>query len=111
MNLDALGAQTVKARAVLLEYCTSLPAPVFLAAEPEYGQGSMGDTLAHVAHCYGAWTGRVCLNAPLPAVEPADLPDVAAITVRFAQVDALVWRAIREFTGLDAPFDWTAPSG
>lgn len=110
-DLEFLYQQTVQARRTLLAYCATLPPEVFTATEPEYGQGSMRDTLAHVAGCYSSWTGRVGLDAPLPRVAPADLPDVSAVSARFELVDQLVHRALGSFDRWDTPFTWTAPSG
>ncbi|MDO7854383.1 DinB family protein [Hymenobacter convexus] len=92
------------ARAALLRYCATLSPAHFVAPVAAFNHSSIRDLLVHVAGCYQAWLGEVGLGRALLRPQPAQVPDVAAVRVLFADVDALV----REF-GQHFASQWLTP--
>ena len=84
-------------------WAESLPPGVYTRRHPDFAYGSVRNIHAHVADCYLAWIGERGLGLDVPELGAAELPDVAAMRKRYAEVDAVVERALGEFTDLDAP--------
>ena len=106
MNEDLRGfyAQVKGSRERVFAWAQTLPPEVYITEYPDFAYGSLRNIQAHVADCYLGWVGESGLGLPEPELDCATLTDVAAMRARFAQVDAVVERALSEFTGLDAPF-------
>lgn len=107
MNEDLRGfyAQVKGSRERVFAWAQTLPPEVYASEYPDFAYGSIRNIQAHVADCYLAWIGERGLGLSEAKLEAdrATLMDVAAMRSRFAQVDAVVERALSEFTDLDAP--------
>ena len=84
-------------------WAQTLPLEVYTAERADFAYGSLRNIQAHVADCYLGWVGESGLGLNVPEVESAQFPDVQAMRRRYAEVDAVVERALSEFTELDAP--------
>jgi uncharacterized damage-inducible protein DinB len=91
-DLAFLTQQTQSMRRELLCFLAPLPISVLTASLPEYGQGSILNTLTHVADCYGGWVGKTLLEEYWAFAETPD--NLPGLTARFARVDALLERAL-----------------
>lgn len=96
-------------REVVFRYCETLPPQVYVREHSDFGFGSIRNLHAHVAERYLWWVGTAGLGLPEPTVERNDLSDVTAMRRLFAQVDAGVDEALRNFTCLDEVYEWTPP--
>jgi len=84
-------------------WAEALPPGVYTREHPDFAYGSVRTIHAHVADCYLVWIGERALGLSVSDVEAAQIPDVAAMRRRYAEVDAVVERALDDFTDLDAP--------
>jgi uncharacterized damage-inducible protein DinB len=96
-------------REVVFRYCETLPPQIYAREHPDFGFGSIRKLHAHVAECYLWWVGTAGLGLPQPTIERNNLSNVAAMRRLFAQVDAVVDDALRNFTRLDEVYEWTPP--
>ena len=100
---------TRRTRAKVFDWLETLPPNVFTKQSDSFAYGSLSAIQAHIADCYLWWVGTVGLGG---ADEPEiKVNDVQALRDAFARVDTTVLQALGSFTGLDAPFVWTSPSG
>lgn len=92
----------------VLAWLDTLPAGVFTQEHPEFAYGSLRNIGEHVTSCYRIWIGRRGLGLSFDRPDPAGVRDVAALRALYAEVDAVVARALEEWTDLDAPLeiDW-----
>lgn len=84
-------------------WAQTLPPEVYTQERPDFAYGSLRNIQAHVADCYLAWVGERGLGLKVPDTDVAQYPDAAAMRRRYAEVDAVVERALNEFAELDAP--------
>ncbi len=107
MNGDLRGFYALirGSRERVFAWAERLPPEVYVQEHPDFASGSLRNIQAHVADCYLGWIGESGLGLPEPELEVdrATLTDVAAMRSRYSQVDAVVERALSEFTELDAP--------
>ena len=99
---------TRRTRDKVLDWLGTLPPDVFTEQHDGFAHGSLSRIQSHVATTYLWWVGAVGLETGEVEVQ-AD--DVAALRQAFADVDAVVSKALDTFTNLDAPFIWTSPAG
>ena len=86
-------------------WAQTLPPEVYTTERTDFAYGSLRNIQAHVADCYLGWVGHSGLGVAVPETEAASLPDIPAMRRRYGEVDAVVERALREFSDLDAPLD------
>ncbi|WP_350243078.1 DinB family protein [Deinococcus sonorensis] len=91
-------------RQTLLTFLSTLPPDLLRERRPGFGQGSILETLTHVADCYGGWTSEVLMEEPWAFAEGVE-PTLDALRTRFERVDALLARALQS-TRLEAG-EWT----
>ena len=99
---------TRRTRNKVLDWLGTLPPEVFTKQHDAFAYGSLSKIQSHVATTYLWWVGTVGLETAEIEVE-AD--DVAALRKAFAEVDAVVLKALDTFTDIDAPLIWTSPAG
>ncbi len=104
-DLRVFYAQVRGSRERVFGWAETLPPEVYTQEHPDFAYGSLRNIQAHVADCYLGWVGESGLGLASPEldVDRGTLTDVAAMRSRFSQVDAVVGRALTEFTELDAP--------
>jgi uncharacterized damage-inducible protein DinB len=89
-----------RTREDLFTYCETLPLAVYTAERPGVSHGSIRDIHLHVANCYRAWLGNFGLGDPdvsWRSTPSSTCPDVAAMRLSFADVDALVGRFLEHY--------------
>ncbi len=96
-NAQAQYALVQSARGALLDYCATLAPAHFVAPVAAFNNSSIRDLLAHAANCYRYWLSTVAQGRPRRTVDPATVPDVAALRQAFAAADATVAEFIQQF--------------
>ena len=99
---------TRRTRNKVLDWLGTLPPEVFTKQHDEFAYGSLSKIQSHIATTYLWWVGTVGLETAEIEVE-AD--DVEALCEAFAEVDAVVLKALDTFTDIDASFIWTSSVG
>ncbi|GGK98469.1 DinB family protein [Deinococcus radiotolerans] len=102
-DLRATYAWARVGRERLLTWLESLPGGVYTLERPDFAFGSLRNVQVHVADCYRVWLAARGLGETVVRLDPGALPDVAALRAVYADVDALVDRALNAFTQPDEP--------
>lgn len=102
-DLRAAYAWARVGRERLLTWLESLPGDVYTLERPDFAFGSLRNVQVHVADCYRMWIAARGLGEPVTRLDARALTDVAALRAAFADVDALVERALAAFTSPDEP--------
>jgi uncharacterized damage-inducible protein DinB len=95
-GLAEMYAWIVQTRKVLLGFLATVPFDTVCREIPNLGHGSLRNLLVHASGCYLWWLGAFPHELPMPHNEPSDFHDMAEIRARFANVDRLVRRFLRE---------------
>ena len=85
------------ARAVLLDYCATLSSAHFVTPGAAFNDSSIRNLLVYGANCYHHWLNRVAQGRPPADIDPATVPDVAALRQLFAAADASVAEFTQQF--------------
>lgn len=97
-----------RTRAGVLDWLEALPPGLIAEEREDFAFGSLDAIYTHAAGCYLWWIGTVGFGADDRDLRPGGM---RALRDAFAEVDALVARALATFTDLDEPFAWTSPEG
>lgn len=105
-DLQTLYSWVKFARERLFAWAEALPDGVYTQERPDFAYGSLRNVQAHIANCYLVWVARRGLGLTDTAlVDTSAVPDVAAMRAVYAEVDAVMERALEAFTTPDALFD------
>lgn len=102
-DLRAAYAWARVGRERLLAWLEALPGDVYTLERPDFAFGSLRNVQVHVADCYRVWIATRGLGETVVRLDPGALPDVAALRAVYADVDALVDRALDAFVNPDEP--------
>ncbi|MEF2967838.1 DinB family protein [Paenibacillus sp. M1] len=90
------------ARQNMLAFLEELPPQILHQEAPVFGRGTIIRTYAHVVDCYTFWLGsfafhKINEHRDIPVYE-VECADVKFIRKRFAEVDELVERFLKEYS-------------
>ncbi|TDF90590.1 DinB family protein [Paenibacillus piri] len=97
MELIKLQYELIRSsREVVFQYCKKMnPSEICMEIE-SFGNGSIRNTLVHIANVYESWIGQFALKSSDPYSKPEDISDIQEILYCFQRIDSLVDIFLRE---------------